>query len=271
MTSLYDGLVSDLLQNSEKYNPEAQAISYAILQEKQRIMDEAQHTRTMAVIDLLPEQILDVLAVEMRTPAYNEDFPIETKRTLIKGTLAFYAKLGTPSAVNWIIRSVFGNGSVEEWFTYGGEPHHVRVRVKNDGTFRSLDVLDDFMRLVFAVKRLSSWFEEIIVETDLGETTAYLGGAMAMISKVPIPQTPDTFDFIDELRTGGQMSAISKIPVPQIADSFMFRDALAAGGQMSSVVRFPIPALQDNITLSCTGRVGAQGAVTVTIPVPEIH
>ena len=271
MTKLYDGLVADLLQNPGKYNPKARAISYAILKEKQRIIDEAQQTRTMALIDELPEKILDVLAVELRTPAYSENFPIETKRTLIKGTLAFYSKLGTPSAVNWVIRSIFGNGKIEEWFTYDGDPHHFRVRVQNDGSFRSLDALADFLRLVDAVKRLSSWLDEIIVETDMGEDTTHVGGTMGMMVSLPVPQIADTYGFTGELHTGGAMATITKIPVPQREDTFTFGNTLRTGGRMASVVRLPVPALQDNITLSCTGRVGATGTVTVTIPLPEIQ
>ena len=271
MTKLYDGLVADLFQNPAKYNPEVRAISYAILAEKRRIMDEARQTRTMAMIDELPETVLDVLAVELRTPAYSEDFPIETKRTLIKGTLAFYQKLGTPSAVNWVIRSVFGDGQIEEWFTYDGEAHHFRVRIRNDGTFRSLDVLENFMRLVDAVKRLSSWLDEIIVETDMGEDTTHVGGTMAIMAKLPLPQLEDIFEFEDTVRTGGRMAAIARMPIPQIADTFHFGNTLRTGGRMAALLRFPVPALQDNITLSHTGRVGATGTVTVTIPLPEIQ
>lgn len=244
MTKLYDGLVADLLQNPGRHNKKARAISYAILQEKRRIMDAAQRTRTMSMIDQLPEIILDVLAVELRTPAYSESLPIEIKRTLIKGTLAFYSKLGTPSAVNWVIRSIFGNGKIEEWFDYGGDPHHFRVDVRNDGSFTSLEGLPDFMRLVEAVKRLSSWLDEIIIETDMGEDTTHIGGTMAAGSRIPVPEIPDTFTFRDTLRTGGQMT---------------------------SVVCFPVPAVPDNIALSRTGRVGATAMVTTEIPLPEIQ
>ena len=41
----------------------------------------------MAVIDELPERILDVLAVELRTPYYQESMNLETKRNIIKRTL----------------------------------------------------------------------------------------------------------------------------------------------------------------------------------------
>lgn len=271
MTKLYDGLIADLLENPGKYNPKARAISYAILQEKRRIMDEVQRTRTMAMIDELPETILDVLAVELRTPAYSEDFPIEIKRELIKGTLVYYSKLGTPSAVNWVIRSIFGNGYIDEWFNYGGEPHHFNVTVRNDGSFRTLAGLERFLRLVAAVKRLSSWLDKIIVITDMGEDTTHVGGTMCMIVKLPIPQLADDLRRTSTLHTGGRMAAIATIPVPQIEDTFTFGSTLRSGGRMASQVRLSVPALQDKIALSCTGRVGATGAVTVTIPLPEIQ
>ena len=60
MTDLYNGQITDLLNNAHRYDPEVIAFSYAILQEKRRIMQELAQTRTMSVIDDLPESILDV-------------------------------------------------------------------------------------------------------------------------------------------------------------------------------------------------------------------
>ena len=114
MTELRDGQITDLLSNSMKHNPETIAMGYAILQEKRRIMEMADRTRLMSAIEPLDERTLDYLAVELRTPSYDDSFPIETKRELIAGTLPFYATLGTPAAVDWIIRAIFGSGHIEE-------------------------------------------------------------------------------------------------------------------------------------------------------------
>lgn len=243
MTKLFDGQVAELLQNAGKHNPEIQALSFAVLQEKRRIMAKVQMTRTMAMIDELPEKILDVLAVELRTPAYSEDFPIDVKRTLIKGTIAFYAKLGTPAAVNWVIHSVFGNGNMEDWYSYGGEPHHFRVTVQNDGTFSSLDGMAEFLRLVSSIKRLSSWLDEITVTTNMGEQSIRFGGVMATITRMPVPELADTIRFKGTVRTGGKMASIHSIPIPESTSSN---------------------------TPSCTGQIGVRRAVTVAIPLPEI-
>lgn len=119
MTNLYDGQITDLLANGLRHNPEVIALSYAIQMEKQRIMDYAATTRTMAVIDELPEAILDVLAVELRSPYYRQDMTIEEKVDVIKGcTFAWFSKAGTSAAVEEMIAVLFGGGQVVEWFDF---------------------------------------------------------------------------------------------------------------------------------------------------------
>ena len=61
MIKLYNGALTDLLRNDFKYDPEVQALAYTVLQEKRRLIDLANGTRTLAVIDELPEHILDLL------------------------------------------------------------------------------------------------------------------------------------------------------------------------------------------------------------------
>lgn len=244
MTKLYDGQISDLLRNNPlQYDPEVMAMAYAVREEKRRIMDEAAQTITMAMLKNAPEFILDILAVELRTPAYDEAMPVETKRTLIEGTLEFYAHLGTPWAVNWVIRSIFGNGKVAEWYEYGGEPHHFRVSAMNDGTFETLEGLAAFIRMISTVKRLSSWIDGIGVDTDMGEQAIRIGGLMAI-------QT--------------------RIPVPEITQITMFGASVELGGRMAITPRLAVPLVPDDITMTHTGRVGLQMTATVTIPLPEI-
>ena len=99
MINIHDGQITDLLSNSLRHNPETIAIAYAVLQEKRRILYLAERTLLMAAVEILDEKTLDYLAVELRTPAYSDSYDIEKKRTLIKGTLPYYERLGTPAAV----------------------------------------------------------------------------------------------------------------------------------------------------------------------------
>ena len=180
MINIHDGQITDLLSNSLRHNPETIAIAYAVLQEKLRILALAERTRLMAAVDSLEERILDYLAVELRTPAYEDSLPLETKRTLIKGTLPYYASLGTPAAVDWVIKAVFGNGGIDEWFNYGGEPHHFQVKIPIAGMITP-KMMEELRRMIASVKRLTSWLDSIITYLELdGKVyiTPFLGKPM---------------------------------------------------------------------------------------------
>lgn len=118
MGDLYSALVTDIMQNDSAYDVEIQALAYAVRLEKQRIMREADKTRTVAVIDGLDESILDALAVELRSPYYSEDIPVSQKREIVRNTLLWFSKAGTPAAVAEMAAAVFGSGQVVEWFDF---------------------------------------------------------------------------------------------------------------------------------------------------------
>ena len=118
MADLYTALVTDIMQNDSAYDVEVQALAYAVRLEKQRIMREADKTRTVSVIDGLDESILDALAVELRSPYYAEDIPVSQKREIVRNTLLWFSKAGTPAAVVEMAAAVFGSGQVVEWFDF---------------------------------------------------------------------------------------------------------------------------------------------------------
>lgn len=169
MTDLRNGQITDLLSNSMRYNPETISIGYAIRQEKQRIMALADRTRLMSAIDSLDERILDYLAVELRSPFYRDNYSIESKRALIKGTLAFYGIMGTPKAVNEMLSTVFPGSYIEEWYTYGGEPYHFQV-ILETSRFRERANASEIRRAVNQCKRLTAHMDGLIYQCNIGIT-----------------------------------------------------------------------------------------------------
>lgn len=248
MTNLHDGQITDLLNNSMKYNPETVAIGYAILQEKQRIMAYVERTRLMAFVDTLDERILDYLAVELRTPSYHDTYPIDVKRELIAGTLPFYSKLGTPSAVEWIIQAIFGEGRMEEWYEYGGEPHHFRAFVGNDGDIITPESLDEFRRAVASVKRLSSWLDSIITTTTMEAATVYMAADFhETYSKTTLPNLePDfpgaAFYLVPFMGRGRSTTGLPTIPDPEIPE---LQGIAHMGGATGSHMRTTLPVIPD--------------------------
>lgn len=152
---------------------EVQALAYAVGRQVERLCAYADSARTYAAIASMPEAALDLLAVELRTPAYDENYTIKVKRALIKGSLTFYMRMGTPAAVNAIIETIFETGYIREWYEYGGEPYHFKAYTTNPD-ITSEDVTE-FRRVLGSVKRLSAWLDEIILELSTEAAQIYVG------------------------------------------------------------------------------------------------
>lgn len=167
MIKLYDGQITDLLPEKIAADTDTSCVSYAIMQEHQRLLNLTDRTRTLSVIDELPEKILDVLAVELRTPYYQESMNLETKRNIIKRTLLWHTKAGTPSAVSELIEVVFGEGSVVEWFNYDEPPY-------TPGTFDIItnarmteEITEYFISIIQRVKNTRSHIRRILIHREM--------------------------------------------------------------------------------------------------------
>lgn len=167
MIKFKDGQITDLLPPNMAKNVEMQCVSYALQKQVQKIMALADQTRTVAMIDQLPESILDILATELRTPYYQESMGLKTKRNIIKRTLLWHTKAGTPSAVSELIEIVFGEGGVVEWFDYDEPPY-------TPGTFDIVtnaqmteEITEYFLTIIQRVKNTRSHIRRILINRDI--------------------------------------------------------------------------------------------------------
>ena len=106
MIKLSGSRFTDIMPENLAEQPEIQALAYAVGRQVEKLLAYADGARTYAAIYAVPEKVLDLLAVELRTPSYDENFSIKVKRTLIAESLLFYAQMGTPAAVNRIIETI---------------------------------------------------------------------------------------------------------------------------------------------------------------------
>lgn len=172
MINLYDSNITDILPEPLSRDPNVQALGYAVQKAMQRLIDYCQNICIYPAIDTVPENILDLLAIEFNTQYYDDTMDIEVKRTLVKNTLKWYTRTGTVAAVTELVESVFGSGKVDEWFNYGGEPYHFKIRTYN------MSITDEMIQLaellVKSVQNVRSHLEEVIAEV-MESTTLYFG------------------------------------------------------------------------------------------------
>lgn len=91
--------------------------------------NEAKKNIIYANIDNLSETWLDTLAYDLHVGWYDYDYPIETKRKIIKNSVRVHQKLGTKYAVETVLKDVYRTAEVKEWFEYGGKPYTFIITV----------------------------------------------------------------------------------------------------------------------------------------------
>lgn len=118
MINYKDGEILDLLPAAIKYDTDVQAISYALRKGTEKLLFYTERMKLMANVDQLPEEIVDLLALELNSHYYDQGLPLDQKREIIKATMGWYMQAGTVAAVENMLGIVFGNGRVEEWYDF---------------------------------------------------------------------------------------------------------------------------------------------------------
>lgn len=214
MIKLSGSRFTDIMPENLASQVETKAFAYAVGRQIEKLCAYSDAARTYAAIATMPEWLLDYMAVELRTPSYDENYSLKTKRELIQGSLLFYTQMGTPAAVNRIIETIFETGYIEEWYEYDGDPHHFRAYV-GDGGEVGPGELEEFRRVLSSVKRLSSWLDDIIAITAMDPDMVTFTGTMGKgYTSTPLPEAAVDYHLEDMIRAGGTFGTITQTAIP---------------------------------------------------------
>lgn len=140
---------------------------------------EIEKLSTWDRIGSLSETELDELAWELNILWYDKGASIDIKRNVVRNSDKVYKKLGTKWAVENVISTYFGDGYVEEWFQYGGDPGHFRVYSANPTLNESK--FAEFLSLLDKVKRATAKLDGVYI-TLSGQMNMYAGAALHEIA-----------------------------------------------------------------------------------------
>lgn len=214
MIKLSGSRFTQIMPDNMASQVETKAFAYAVGRQIEKLCAYSDAARTYAAIATMPEWLLDYMAVELRTPSYDENYSLKTKRALIQGSLLFYTQMGTPAAVNRIIETIFETGYIEEWYEYDGDPHHFRAYV-GDGGEVGPGELEEFRRVLSSVKRLSSWLDDIITITAMDPDMVTFTGTMGKgYTSTPLPEAAVDYHLEDMIRAGGTFGTITQTAIP---------------------------------------------------------
>lgn len=166
MIRFKDAELISVLPYYVRSDADVQAISYAFRIGMSKLIAYAALSTLYGDIDSLPEQILDLMALELQSQYYDESMGIETKREIIKKTISWHAKGGTLSAVQEVIETVFGEGKVVEWDAFDGEPGTFYIETNAE---LSSEGLQRFQEIIAKVKNSSSHLVGVKVNRKINQ------------------------------------------------------------------------------------------------------
>ena len=171
--SLLDILPPNLLAD-EQINATAQALD----DELQKITTATKEALLLPRLDELSEEVIDLLAWQWHVDFYEPSMSIETKRQLVRESIAWHRIKGTKAAVEKMTQTVFKGGVITEWFEYGGEPYHFRIDVLNAPNMTE-ENRGRLLAVVNASKNTRSWLDELRFQRET-RNLVYVGEAASI-------------------------------------------------------------------------------------------
>lgn len=126
MIDFYQGELKDILPVNLK-TPETLSLSFAVGQAMRRLQDFSKRIHMYADLSKVPEEVLDLMALEFNTQYYDQTLRREIKEGLVAQTLTWYMHAGTPSVLQEFLATVLQGGELQEWYEYDGEPYYFKA------------------------------------------------------------------------------------------------------------------------------------------------
>ncbi len=163
-----------------------QAASYALQQTAQMLLEKIARSSVYAAIDILPEEIVDLLAVELRAQYYDTSLPVEDKREAVKKALPWHCKAGTVAAVKELTNFIWKSSSatVQEWFDYGSDPYLFRIMLDTDMCMDE-EKIEAFIAAMWKVKNTRSHLESITFRRRI-DHKQYIGAGVKSTGRIVI-------------------------------------------------------------------------------------
>jgi phage tail P2-like protein len=210
MDNLYDLELQKILPSSISGDPNVQAMAKALDPELQSVSHDTREALIIPRIDELSEPVIDLLAWQWHVDFYDPSLPLETRRELVKKSIEWHSRKGTPSVVEEIVRTVFRDGTVSEWFEYGGDPY--RFRIETTAGINDPKVFDMLGRAIFAVKNTRSWLDSITLLSQY-HSKPLIGIANYVKDEVLIRERPREFQILTEPRMAFAVRVIDEVRV----------------------------------------------------------
>lgn len=161
MLELKDNALQRILPSSISGDATVKDIVQAISGRLAQLGEQAELVLILPRLKKLPEEIVDELARQYHVDFYDVAADIIKKRELVRKAIARHRYKGTPAAVEEVCSAAFDTAEVVEWYEYGGEPYHFRVRMVQEST-PDETAMAEMVKAVNSAKNTRSWLDSLV-------------------------------------------------------------------------------------------------------------
>lgn len=129
--------------------------------------ERAKTPRTWDQLENLTDEELDETAWELGIDWWVSSWDRDQKIRTIRMAGSIMEKRGTKWAVEELAKAAFGEGTVEEWFEYGGDPYYFKITTNVPLTPEAFDQL---LSMITRVKNVRSHIDTISVDRRIDQT-----------------------------------------------------------------------------------------------------
>jgi P2-related tail formation protein len=164
MIKLQDALITDGLPDIISNEPWAKAIAYAVNVQIKKIINFADASMVYGNVHKLSDLALNAFAAEIRTPQYDETYDRKLREELVENTMELLIRAGTKQSVLNLTRKIFNSAEISEWWEsdYKGKCGEGYFGIITDNVHISDENINEFLRVVSSMKRMSVWLEKIV-------------------------------------------------------------------------------------------------------------
>lgn len=181
MLELKDNTLQRILPSSISGDATVKDIVQAISGRLAQLGEQAELVLILPRLKKLPEEIVDELAWQYHVDFYDVAANITKKRELVRKAIARHRYKGTPAAVEEVCSAAFDSAEVLEWYDYGGEPYHFRVRMVQE-SIPDEAVMAEMVKAVNSAKNVRSWLDGLTFYYQ-PKGTVYVAGAVCQHKK----------------------------------------------------------------------------------------
>lgn len=195
MVKFEDGEIKDIVPYN-LLSSEVHSISYAIGQEIRLLKQYSTASTLYAAITQVPDQVLDLIALELNTQYYEQSLPRRTREGLVSQTLKWYMHAGTASVIIELLKTVLDGGHIEEWYEYGGKPCCFKAYALTGNHEIPLGYGAEIKRRIEIYKNVRSWLEYFmfITQIEYEVRTAYWNAVAFSTKFYPMGEIPLKLD-----------------------------------------------------------------------------